>query len=70
MKEGDYIMSYKDDDFSGIELSEYTLETISGGVNSGLERLTVKCPVNGCEFECGTFAQLNHHMRLNHPERC
>ena len=71
MKEGNNLMSLFDDDkLIGQELSEYTLEAISGGVNRGLERLTVKCPVNNCDFECSTLAQLNHHMHSAHPERC
>ena len=63
-------MQENNEKFCGVELSEYNLEAISGGVNGGLERLPVKCPVNNCDFECNTFAQMNHHMRTIHPERC
>ncbi|MBQ7578112.1 MAG: hypothetical protein IJT21_07605 [Synergistaceae bacterium] len=54
----------------GIELTEDNLLNINGGINGGLDRMRVQCPVDGCNFECNTFHEMNIHMRTNHPERC
>ena len=54
-------------------LSEHMLRNYSGGLGAGfnnLSRLTVKCPVEGCFFECDTFGEMNLHMKYEHPERC
>ena len=52
-------------------LSEHILKNYSGGVGTGfndLTRLKVKCPVDGCSFECNTFGEMNVHIRQTHPE--
>lgn len=52
----------------GMPLSEDMLGDFTGGLD--LTRLKVKCPVEGCGFECNTFGEMNRHMRTVHPERC
>ena len=54
----------------GAELQENNLLNICGGINGGLDRMRVKCPVENCNFECNTFHEMNTHMRTTHPERC
>lgn len=58
------------------QISDDELNDIAGGMggefssNIDLPRLRVRCPVPGCGFDCGTFADMNIHMRTCHPERC
>ena len=54
-------------------LREEQLGDYTGGLSAGftdLLRMRVKCPVEGCNFECNTFGEMNIHMHENHPERC
>lgn len=54
-------------------LDEHILENYSGGIGSGynaLPRLRVKCPVEGCGFECNTFGEMNTHMHQLHSALC
>ena len=63
----------KENQDCGIPLSEDMLANCAGGFSSGfndLARLKVHCPINGCNFECNTFGEMNIHMRQNHPEHC
>ena len=53
-------------------LSMDELEKVSGGMSAGEHAVlfsSVKCPVNGCGFECSSFGELNVHMRTCHTDR-
>lgn len=42
---------------------------IAGGVSvheAEIMFAVVKCPVQGCSFECSSFGELNVHMRKQH----
>lgn len=48
-----------------------TLSDITGGLYTREEKILfamVKCPVEGCGYECKTFGALNRHMRECHED--
>ena len=52
-------------------LTDEMLESYAGGSTiADLTRMKVKCPVEGCNYECNTFGEMNVHMHTHHPEPC
>lgn len=47
------------------------LAEISGGLtrDEQIRFASVKCPVQGCGFECSSFGELNAHMRNCHKSK-
>ena len=50
------------------ELTVDEMAEVSGGFMD-IMNMKVKCPVNGCGFECDRFGELNRHMREQHSGR-
>ena len=51
------------------EMTPEEMGEVSGGAENTLITAMVKCPVNGCGFECNTFGELNKHIREQHLRR-